>query len=44
VLAQLLREAVVPHSGGGSRSGWMGFWAAELVGGSPAQDRVVITR
>ena len=35
-LAQLPREAVVPHPWRHSRPGWMGPWAAELVGGSPA--------
>ena len=35
-LAQLPREAVVPHPWRRSRPGWMGPWAAELLGGSPA--------
>ena len=35
-LAQLPREAVVPHPWRHSRPGWMGPWAAELLGGSPA--------
>jgi len=35
-LAQLPREAVVPHPWRCSRPGWMGPWAAELLGGSPA--------
>jgi len=35
-LAQLPREAVVPHPWQCSRPGWMGPWAAELLGGSPA--------
>ena len=35
-LAQLPGEAVVPHPWRHSRPGWMGPWAAELVGGSPA--------
>ena len=30
------REAVVPHPWRRSRPGWMGPWAAELLGGSPA--------
>jgi len=38
-LAQLPREAVVPHSKRHSRPGWMGPWAAELLGGSPAHSR-----
>ena len=36
MLAQLPREAVVSHSWRHSRPGWLGPWAAELVGGSPA--------
>jgi len=39
-LAQLPREAVVPHPWRCSRPGWIGPWAAELLGGSPAQSRV----
>jgi len=35
-LAQLPREAVGPHPWRRSRPGWMGPWAAELLGGSPA--------
>jgi len=34
-LAWLPREAVVPHLWRRSRPGWMGPWAAELVGGQP---------
>jgi len=34
--AQLPREAVVPYPWKRSRPGWMGLWAAELLGGSPA--------
>ena len=39
MLAQLPREAVVPHPWRHSRPGWMGPWAAELLGGSPAHGR-----
>ena len=35
-LQRLLKEAVVPHPWRCSWLGWMGPWAAELVGGSPA--------
>ena len=35
-LAHLPREAVVPHPWRRSRPGWMGPWAAELLGSSPA--------
>jgi len=35
-LAQLPREVVVPHPWRRSRPGWMGPWAAELLGGSSA--------
>ena len=36
VMHGLPREAVVPHPWRCSRPGWMGPWAAELLGGSPA--------
>ena len=36
---RLHREAVVPHPWRCSRLGWIGPWAAELVGGSPAHSR-----
>jgi len=42
-LAQLPIEAVVPHPWRHSRPGWMGPWAAELVGGSPAHSRGIWT-
>ena len=35
----LPREAVVSQPWRRSRPGWMGPWAAELLGGSPAQGR-----
>jgi len=38
-LTQLPRKAVVPHPWRHSRPGWMGPWAAELAGGSPAHRR-----
>jgi len=35
-MSQLPRELWVPHPWRQLRPGWMGPWAAELVGGSPA--------
>ena len=41
-LAQLPREAVVPHPWRRSRPGWMGPRAAELLGGSPVHGRGLV--
>ena len=39
MLAQLPREAVVPHPWRPLRPGWMGPWAAELLGDNSADVR-----